>query len=364
MILQISKYYAPNVGGIERVVQTVAEGLTARGYSMEVVAAGTDSDAPSRLDGVRIHRARSLGELGSVPIAPGLPLHVRNRTREADLVHYHLPNPLGVLSHELTPARPTVVTYHSDIVGREIAMKGYAPLLRRFLAGADRIVTTSPNLLANSEHLSPFARKCRVIPPAIDTDRYRTYDGPDFELVDATRPTVLFVGRLSYYKGIPNLLEASERLDAEVIIAGDGEQRARFEADASTLGVTDRVRFLGYVSDRKLRYLYHNADVFVLPSTEPSEAFGIVQLEAMASGTPVVNTDLETGVPWVSRHGETGLTVLPGDADSLADAIEALLSDPERRTQLGANAQRRVETTFGIGPSLDAHERLYAELLE
>jgi rhamnosyl/mannosyltransferase len=256
------------------------------------------------------------------------------------------------------------VTYHSDIVRRELAMKGYAPLLRRFLTDADRIVTTSPNLLANSQYLSPFAQKCRVIPPVIDADRYRTYDGSDLELVDPTRPTVLFVGRLSYYKGLPDLLEASRRLDAEVIIAGDGKQRARLEAKASTLDVTDRVRFLGYVSDRKLEYLYHNADVFVLPSTEPSEAFGIVQLEAMASGLPVVNTDLETGVPWVSQHGETGLTVPPGDADSLADAIEALLSDPERRARFGTNARNRIETTFDIDRSLDAHERLYAELLE
>ncbi|WP_238398228.1 glycosyltransferase [Halorussus salinus] len=181
--------------------------------------------------------------------------------------------------------------------------------------------------------------------------------------VDDSQPVLLFAGRLIYYKGLEYLVEAMVDVDATLLIAGDGDRREALEAHVGSLGIEERVRFLGYVTDEQLHRLYNRADVFVLPSSVPSEAFGIVQLEAMAHGTPVVNTDLPSGVPWVSQDGETGLTVPPRDSTALANAINELLSETDRRRQYGRNARLRAETRFSEERFLDDTEALYKELL-
>ena len=152
-------------------------------------------------------------------------------------------------------------------------------------------------------------------------------------------------------------------IDANLLLVGDGDQRESLERRVHDLGISSRVQFLGRVDDRTLHACYNAADVFVLPSVAESEAFGIVQLEAMAYSTPVINTDLPTGVPWVSRDGETGVTVPPDDPEALADAIAALLDDPERRVAYGEAARQRVEEEFSREQMIDRTEALYRRLL-
>jgi glycosyltransferase involved in cell wall biosynthesis len=130
------------------------------------------------------------------------------------------------------------------------------------------------------------------------------------------------------------------------LLIGNGPLREELEAQSRSLGIHDRVTILSGVAD--VVPYYHAADLFVLPSVNRSEAFGLVQLEAMACGKPVVNTSLNSGVPFVSRHEETGLTVAPGDSDALAGAITRLLRDPELCARLGAAAQLRAESEFNV----------------
>jgi len=367
-LLQLNKFYHPEVGGIEAVVRAIAEGMAHRGHGSRVlVSVPRGWGARDTVAGVPITRTTSLGVAKSVPLSPTFPLRLRQASRDADVVHHHLPNPLSVVSHLAAPSppeTPVVATYHSDIVRQRTALRLYRPLLRRFLDDVDHVFVTSPRLLDHSEHLAPYREKASVVPLSIDLDDYGRYDGPPADLPgDPDRPTLLFVGRLNYYKGVEYLLDAMPTVDADLLIAGSGDRRDELDARVDRLGVRDRVHFLGYVAEERLHACYDRADVFVLPSVEPSEAFGIVQLEAMAYRTPVVNTDLPTGVPWVSPDGETGLTVPPRDADALASAIDALLDDPDRRRRYGEQARERVERRFGRERMLDTMERRYRAIL-
>lgn len=362
-VLHVGKYYHPTVGGIEQVVKTVAEGLNGQEFTSRVLASvprGRGSRAT--INGVSVRKAASFGELASVPIAPLFPVELARAGRTADILHFHLPNPLAVSSQlTLGPREPaTVVTYHSDIVKQARALERYRGVLHRFLRGADRIIVTSPSLLRHSPHLKPFTEKCTVVPLSIDLDEF----GPPVEANhsvpgDPSRPTLLFVGRLSYYKGVRYLIDAMQDIEADLLIIGDGERRSALEERTQEHGIDDRVNFLGKVSDETLKYCYDMATLFVLPSVEPSEAFGIVQLEAMAYGTPVINTDLPTGVPWVSKDGETGTTVPPRNASALATAIRRLLDDPERRKEYGRNARARVEQRFSQETMLEQTADVY-----
>ncbi len=379
-VLQVSQFYPPHTGGIEQVVQQLSEGLANRGHDVSVLSAVPQGTGRrDRVNSVQVHRVGSIGKLLSVPLAPTLPLHIRRLVRTHDVVHYHLPHPLAAISHLATaPTDVTVVvTYHSDIVRQAAIARAYRPFLERFLDRADRILATSPALVEHSQVLPQYEDKCEVIPLAVDLDEYPVSDldsdssnANRFEddstavsEVDDSQPVLLFAGRLIYYKGLEYLVEAMVDVDATLLIAGDGDRREALEAHVGSLGIEERVRFLGYVTDEQLHRLYNRADVFVLPSSVPSEAFGIVQLEAMAHGTPVVNTDLPSGVPWVSQDGETGLTVPPRDSTALANAINELLSETDRRRQYGRNARLRAETRFSEERFLDDTEALYKELL-
>lgn len=358
-ILQVSKYYHPEVGGLEQVVKTLAEGFDGPDHTVRVLAATPRGlGGTERVNDVAVRKVASLGEVASVPVTPLLPLELASASRDADLLHVHLPHPGTVLSHLAlgSDSQRVVVTYHSDIVKQSTALRAYEPLLHRFLDRVDHITVTSPNMLAHSRHLEPYADKTSIVPLSIDPDDFGPFDGPKH---DQSRPTLLFVGRLSYYKGVEYLVDAMVDVDADLLVVGDGDRREAIERRVREKNLDGDVTLLGRVSDRKLRDCYEEADVFVLPSIAPSEAFGVVQLEAMACGLPVVNTDLPTGVPWVSRDGETGRTVPPEDAAALAGAINDLLDDPSLRRRYGSNAVDRVERHFTRDVMLDRMADIY-----
>jgi rhamnosyl/mannosyltransferase len=206
---------------------------------------------------------------------------------------------------------------------------------------ADRIIVTSARLQTSTSALDEFARKCVVIPlpaatssPSQDSPSLRQAARARFGVRPGTR-VVLFVGRLVYYKGLHHLLATMARLNATLLIVGEGPLRSALERQARELKLGERIRFLGRLGDDELHQAYQVADVFVLPSTHVAEAFGMVQVEAMQNGCPVINTDLPTGVPSVSIHGETGLTIPPGNPEALELALRLLLEDEELRRRLG-----------------------------
>jgi rhamnosyl/mannosyltransferase len=233
------------------------------------------------------------------------------------------------------------------------------------LQRADRIVVTSPQMRDEPNLLAGLVDKCRVIPLAANVEvaeisseevrRLRRKKGLE------GRTVFLGVGRMVYYKGFEYAIEAMKSVDAELVLVGRGEDRERLQQKAQACGVDDRVHLPGYVSSEALSAYYSIADAFVFPSTSPAEAFGIVQVEAMAHGLPVVNTNLPTGVPFVSRHEETGLTVEPENSDALASALNRLLCDDALRQRLSANARERA-SKFSSQAMIDRYMEVYEEI--
>ena len=202
-----------------------------------------------------------------------------------------------------------------------------------------------------------------MVPSSIHIEDYVSVD-QKFDLdISGTEKIVLFVGRLSYYNGVEYLIEAMQSVNAKLLIDGDGKSREKLENMTVSLGLEERVKFLGKVSNEMLKYCYQICDVFVLPSVEPAEAFGLVQLEAMAYGKPVINTLLPTGVPFVSIDGKTGLTVVPKNSKALADAINKLLSDDELRKKFGIQARNRVVENFTVDKMNEKILKVYQELM-
>lgn len=365
-ILHLYKDYYPVLGGIENHLRVLAEAQAARGHTVTVLV--TSPTRRSRVEmaaGVRVIFAGRLATMASTPLSLAL---FRELSRERpDIAHLHFPYPVGDLAQALFGrARRTVITYHSDVVRQKLLLWLYAPLLRRSLARADAIIATSPRYVETSPFLSPLADRCTIIPYGIDTARFERADPAQVAAIRAKygERLVLFVGLLRYYKGVEYLIRAMAAVDGRALLAGGESSRRQgeLEALAQSLGVAERVVFLG-PQEQALPALYHAADVFTLPSIERSEAFGIVQLEAMAAGRPVVSADVGTGVAWVNQHEVTGLVVQPRDVAQLSAALNRLLTDADLRQRLGAAGRERVAQEFTLDKMVDRIEALYDRIL-
>jgi rhamnosyl/mannosyltransferase len=364
-VLQVNKLYYPHIGGIEKHIQDVAEALAER-VDVEVLVAGSGRAASrEKINGVTVNRVPSWGVIQSAPLAPGFYSAIKQA--RADIYHLHFPNPVGELAY-LAAGAPgkLVVTYHADVVRQRLTRRLYGPIIRRLLRRADMIMVSSPNLIESSAWLRPVRDKCRVVPFAIDLEPLQ----PIPEVMAEARslrerfktPIVLFVGRLVYYKGLEFLVQAATQVKAEFVIVGEGPLESELKALAAKLGASDRLHFVGRVTDEELPAYYHSCDILTLPSIAESEAFGFVQLEAHACGKPVVSTDLPTGVPYANLHEKTGLIVPPRDAEALAQAINLLLTDNATRQRLGAQAKARVEAEFSLTAMADAIAAAYEAL--
>jgi len=271
--------------------------------------------------------------------------------KDADVVHIHLPFPLADAALLLSGFRGRVVlSWHSDIVKQKKLMTFFRPLINRTLKRADAVLTATQGHIDGSDFLPRFRKKCRIVPYGLTVEDYLRTDGGGFlsdKLSDKNAVKVFFTGRLVYYKGVDVLLKAFRRINGcELFIAGTGELEVSLREYAKKHNLEEKVHFLGFLPDDDLKAAYADCDIFVLPSVAKSEAFGIVQLEAMVCGKPVINTSLPSGVPFVSVHGKTGLTVPPSDAKALASAVNTLASDSLLREKYGKAASERVLNEF------------------
>jgi glycosyltransferase involved in cell wall biosynthesis len=364
-ILHIYKDYYPVLGGMENHIGLLARGAAARGLEPTVlVTSSTRRTEVTVMDGVRVIKAGRLATVASTPISPSLFSWVRRL--EADITHLHFPYPWGELAHLLFGrGGKTVITYHSDVIRQRNLLKLYSPFLRRVLARADRIIATSPNYIRSSPYLSEVAEKCTPIPLGIDLQRFQMVRSRDVTTL-RTRyepPLLLFVGLLRYYKGLEYLLRAMANINATLVVVGTGPLEGELRTMARKLGLAGRVFFTGAVSEDLLPAYYQACDLFVLPASHRSEAFGVVQIEAMACGKPVVSTELGTGTSYVNLDGKTGLVVPPRDPEALAQAIGRLLGDHRRRAQMGARARERATLEFSHEIMIDRVVNLYESML-
>ena len=342
-VLHLGKYYSPVRGGIETVLEILCRQARTCVDSRALVLGTSPRTVHEVVDGVPVTRVRSFGTVGAVALTPTLPWWLARAT--ADVIVLHEPNPMALLAYAIVrPRTPLVVWLHSEVIRpRWQYTLFYEPLLNLALRRAARIVVASPPML-DAPSLAPFRHKCAVVPFGLDPAPYAA--ATPVSSRSPAEPTVLFVGRLVAYKGVDVLLRALKGLAVRTVIVGDGPCRASLEALAADLGVADRVTFAGPIPDDELLAWYRKADLFVLPSVSRQEAFGMVQIEAMLSGLPVVSTALPTGVPWVNQHGRTGLVVPPGDPAALRAALDALAGSPAERRRLGAQGRARAEAQF------------------
>ncbi|MFH1953706.1 MAG: glycosyltransferase [Pseudomonadota bacterium] len=369
-VLQVYKdYYPPVVGGVEGHINLLANGLKDRGIKVEVLVSNTRAKLETEnINGIRIVKVPQLGRFASAPLNVSLFLWVRRLGKGADVIHFHFPNPTGEIASLIAGlSSKTVVTYHSDIVRQARLAKLYSPLLRRFLKGADSIIATSPNYVQSSEVLHQFRDKCKVIPFGIDLSRFAPNANTERQVTSIRRnyegPIALFIGKFRYYKGLYVLLEAMKMVEGSLLLVGIGpmerDLKKRVAADNE---LKNKVFFLGELSDQDIVSHLHACDVFVFPSIFRSEAFGIVLLEAMACGKPLVSTELGTGTSFVNQHQETGLVVPPNDAKALAGAINYLFVNLEVRERFGKAARERVEKYFCLDKMVEDVIRTYQDI--
>ena len=364
--MHIYKDYCPVIGGIENHLRLLAEAQVEQGLEVTVLVTSlTTRTEIQDMNGVRVIKAARLATLASTPLSLSLPSVLRRL--KPDITHLHSPYPLGELAQlYLGRSNKTVITYHSDIVRQRTLLHLYAPFLRRVLAKADRIIATSPQYVRTSPYLSQWPDKCQVIPYGIDVDRFLGRDRRRVEETESRygHPLLIFVGQLRYYKGLEVLVEAMTRVEAKVLIIGGGGpvEREKLSRLVAERGVEEKIYFIGE-QEANLPAYYQACDLLVLPSTHRSEAFGIVQLEAMACGKPVICTELSTGTSYVNIDGQTGLVVPPRDPSALAGAIQRLLADPGLREEMGRRARERVAQEFTLQKMVDRILALYEALL-
>jgi len=366
-ILQVSKLYPPKIGGVERIVQQIAEGLNDRTDMQVLVCQEKGKGCDEVYGGVKVHRSGSLGVFLSMPFSFSFFRDLHRFSKDADIIHFHMPFPLGDLAYFLSGYKGKVVIWwHMEIVRQKKAMAIYRPMMMKFLERADLIMVATEGHVKGSEVLQQFKDKIVAIPFGLDDaflEKSLAAIGKEKTAAATTTGAThfLFIGRLVYYKGCDVLLEAfakMENKEAHLTLVGGGPLEESLETMAKAYGIEDRVHMVGSLPYNDLLQQIADCDVFVLPSSERTEAFGIVQIEAMAYGKPVINTNLPTGVPYVSLHEKTGLTVEPKDVKGLTDALDRLANDADLREKFGRSARKRVEDEYKLSSVLD---RIYAQ---
>ena len=369
-VLQVCKFYQPVMGGIETVAWELAEGFARAGVRGDVLCSNQRrvTEQQGFASGYEVVRASSLGMLLSTSMAPAMVGELRRMSRDVDVIHVHMPDPMAALAiWTVRPKARLVVHWHSDVVRQRRAMRFYEPLQRWLLQRADAIIATSSAYTHSSQALRPWLDKVAVIPIGISDNRGHDYAPKTAALREQFkgRRIVFALGRMTYYKGFDVLIEAARNLpdDVAVVIGGDGPELARHRETVVRLGLADKVILPGHIDDGDLPSYYEACDVFCMSSTVRSEAYGVTLVEAMVMGKPVVATDIVgSGVPWVNVHGVTGFNTPVGQSLPLAAALSRLLADEGLRERMGHASRLRYLNEFNSErmsrKTLDLYEAL------
>ena len=371
-MLHAAKWYNPVVGGIETVAEAIT-GAVHGTYDMSILVCSEhkDRELGLTLDGTEIYRAKTPGKLFSMPLSSDYISAFKRMSKDADIIQLHAPFPLSDFALFLSRGRKKAkkaVWWHSDVVKQKKLMFFYKPLMKWMLRKTDKIFVASESIIAQSKYIGKFRDKIEVIPFGISIENYeRGVKTPILteKLNDKNNVKLLFVGRLVSYKGVDVLLDAMAKTSGvELFVIGSGNLDEELAAQTERLGIKDKIHFLGTVETDELKSAFNDCDVFVLPSVTRAECFGLVQLEAMVYGKPVINTSLPTAVPEVSLDGISGLTVTPGSVQELADAINKLTVDTELRETFGKAARKRCQDNYNLDIMQERIRSSYKEMLE
>lgn len=366
-ILQLGKFY-PVRGGVEKVMYDLTRGLSERGVRCDMMCAA--SEGRTRVQKVNDNSdlilCRTLRKVAATMVAPSMIFELRKRCGSYDIVHVHHPDPMAALALWLSGYKGKVVLHwHSDILKQKFLLRFFKPLQDWLIRRADLIIGTTLYYLEHSPWLNEAREK--FVPLHIGIDPVL----PDAAGVEEVRKKypgkkiVFSLGRLVEYKGFSYLVDAAEFLpdDYVILIGGSGPLEGELRSRIGSKGLGEKVRLLGHIPDESLPAYYGACTLFVLSSVQKTEAFGIVQIEAMSCGKPVVATRIPgSGVSKVNADGVSGINVEPNDAEGLAAAIKAVSEDREVYRKYSEGASGRFNSYFTrermIADCLAIYERL------
>jgi len=369
-ILQLGKFY-PIFGGVEKVMWDLTKGLSERGLECDMLCAGLKSEvefdsSPKIIrfnDLGRVIVVKAIRKMAGTMLSPAMITYLRKHKGEYDIISIHHPDPMAALALYLSSYKGRVVLHwHSDIIKQKKLLKFYRPLQSWLIQRAECIVGTTPVYVEQSPELQGVKDKLKAVPIGVWP---LEPDAKEVEKIRASfegKKIIFSLGRLVPYKGYTYLLQAAKLLpsDYQVVIGGNGPLLPQLERQIIDLGIKDRVSLLGRVPDEVASALFGASDVFVLPSIQKTEAFGIVQVEAMSCGVPVVATKIpQSGTAWVNEDGVSGLNVEPEDPKALADAIVSICEGDYESFRKGAKQRYEAQFTIEsmINKVLDIYEK-------
>jgi len=359
-------YYPDTFGGIEQVIYQLSEAGISYGISSITFSLSKRGNIDNQLNGSHYSNyANTTFELASTPFSISAINKFRRLAEQVDVIHYHFPFPFMDMLHFLCGIKkPSVVSYHSDIVKQKLALKIYTPLMDQFLKSVDCIVAASPNYAQSSFILNKYQSKVKIIPYGLDKT---SYPMPDDERKNFWKNAVgdnffLFIGAFRYYKGLHILLEAMAGIDYPLVIVGTGliDDELR---ELVTVHNLKNVHFVGAISDENKVALLELCYCVVFPSHLRSEAFGITLLEGAMYGKPLISCEIGTGTSFINIHKETGLVVKPNDALDLRHAMTKIWEDPVLAKNYGIKAFERYEATFTADLMMEKYMNIYKELI-
>lgn len=359
--------FPDTMGGVEQVINQIARGANKFGVKTDVLSLTPERvQRTIEIDGYLAHRAKLDLQIASTGFSVSAFLRFAQLAKKADVIHYHFPWPFMDVVHFATMVKkPTVVTYHSDIIRQKHLLKIYRPLKWKFLGDMDRIVATSPNYLATSDVLAKYKHKVSVIPIGLDQ---ATYPVPSSEKLaywgnKLGRKFFLFVGVIRYYKGLHILMEAAKGADYPIVIVGAGPIENELKQQAAQLGLRN-IHFLGRLPDEDKVALLTLCYGVLFPSHLRSEAFGISLLEGAMYGKPMISSEIGTGTTFINIANETGIVVPPSDPVALRQAMQYLWEHPEQATEMGRRAEERYWQHFTADQMVRSYVDLYRDLLK
>ncbi len=370
-ILQLGKFYPPDTGGMETALHNITEGLNHKGIQCDVLCANSKKEYKEEIvDGYKIFRTANYGKLSSTSITPQMIIKLKEIIANYDIIHLHHPNPMANLA--LLFANPKkqkiVLHWHSDIIKQQFEFKFYKPLLIWMLKKTDVIIGTSQKYIEASEQLKDFQHKCIAIPRGIKRNDLFANNERSREIREKypNKRIIFSLGRFIYYKGFEYLIESAKYLPDEYIIllGGEGELKKKYEQIISENGLSQKVFLVGRIAQKDLGSYYQACDLFCLPSIAKSEAFGLVMVEAMSFGKPIVATKINgSGTDWVNQDGITGLNVDPENAEELAKAFKTILENPTIYQKFSENAYQRYLNEFTIETEVNKLIDIYRTIL-
>lgn len=369
-ILHISKYYYPYIGGVENICRYLVDGETENECAV-VCFNDARHNAVDMVHGVRVYRVGAWVTVARQALSGAYFTVLRKAIREfkPDVIQFHWANPFpaAALLTVIPNNVKLVIHWHMDIIKQKKIYPFIRPVETALLKRADLIVVTSPNYREGSKPLQPFLHKVKVLPNAIDEEVMAKREGDEEQILKLRerylgKKMVFFVGRHIQYKGLPYLIEAEPYIksECEIVIAGNGPLTAELKNKCQS----NRVHFVGRLSDDELRWHHYAASVFAFPSITKNEAFGVALAEAMYCYTPAVTfTIAGSGVNWVNLHGETGIEVPNGDSKAFAAAVDQLIEKSEMADKFAAAGHKRVVEHFTIPHMVKLMDKYYQELL-